>query len=102
MENPEKMLFCKSGYGSETHANILLDSLRYLLSRGPINEDNKRYDMKFGGDMSLQLNENTTITVPNHAFDWIHTIDNIKLLSNPAKLDSLSQLIVEFPPYLLL
>lgn len=77
---------------NETHANILLNSLRYLLIRGPINEDNKRYDMKFGGGMSFQLKENTTITVPNHVFDWIHKINNIILLPKEEKIRVLCEL----------
>lgn len=71
--------------------DMLLHALHYLLIRGPINEENKRYDMKFGGGRPLELDNKTTITVPNHVFDWVQNIHNIKskLLPNPDKIQAL-------------
>lgn len=77
---------------TEQQAITLLNSLRYLLDRGPVNEDKKRYDMWFGGRFLKQIGD-TKIKAPEHVVKWIHEeVDITQMTETSSKIQTFATL----------
>ncbi len=80
---------------AEPQAIMLLNSLRNLLDRGPVNEEKKRYDRWFGGRVLKEIDD-TKIKAPEHVCHWIHdTIDVALVDQDKSKKMTLSSLYDE-------